>query len=172
MTRANAEGPFWVDLEDFPLVRMGSPQVAHYDHPSPESFFGCIDKALSRNQPFVLLHDARGVPHADERRRQGFMQLLEARRAEIERLVVAYGAICGSPLERGLITAFMWFIRLPLPLRIFGSEAEAKAWLLSRHGSLSQTGPEALARDSGFYSSERPSTSNASSAKRRNGEVA
>ena len=183
MTRASAEGPFSVDLSAFPLVRLGSPQVAQYDYPSASSFFECIDQALARNQPFVVLHDARGVPHADELRRKQFLELLEPRRADVERLVVAYAAVCGSPLERGVITAFMWFIRLPLPIRIFGAELEARHWLLSRPTLVARTSaPEQLAasaleedanvRNSGFYKSERPSTSNAVSVTPRKGDVA
>lgn len=175
MTRANVEGPFRVDLTAFPLVHMGSPNVAQYDHPSADSFFGCIDQGLAREAPFVILLDARGVPHADDLRRREFMRHLEARRARIERTVVAFGAICGSPLERGVITAFMWFIRLPLPIRIFGHELEARSWLLGRYeASLvaeANTG-EQVTRDSGFYSSTRSSASYASSEKARTDDVA
>ncbi len=183
MTRANAEGPFSVDLAAFPLVRLGSPQVAQYDYPSADSFFACIDQGLARNEPFVVLHDARGVPHADELRRKQFMEHLEVRRHAIERLVVAYAAVCGSPLERGLITAFIWFIRLPLPIRIFGGELEARQWLLSRPTLLAGTSARehqaawaleegAFARDSGFYNSDRPSASNAAKFTPRKGDVA
>src|SRR4051812_21797886 len=109
MTRANTEGPFRVDLGSFPLMHMSSPNVARYDHPSADSFFDCIERGLAQGQRFVILLDARGVPHADEIRRREFMRLLELHRPRIERLVLAFAAICGSPLERGLITAFMWF---------------------------------------------------------------
>ena len=183
MTRAKAEGPFSVDLSAFPLVRLGSPHVAQYDYPSAASFFSCIDQALARNEPFVVLHDARSVPHADELRRNQFLEHLETRRSAVERLVVAYAAVCGSPLERGLITAFIWFIRLPLPIRIFGAELEARHWLLSRPTLLARTSAheqsaasvleeDAVARDSGFYNSGRPSTSNAPRFTPRKGDVA
>ncbi|MFT3923560.1 MAG: hypothetical protein QM778_13600 [Myxococcales bacterium] len=133
MTRDRAEGPFRVELDAFPFVHMSSPSVAQFDQPSASSFFECIDRGLERGQPFVILLDARGVPHADEVRRKDFMRLLTARRADVEQRVVAFAAVCGSPLERGLVTAFMWFIRLSLPIRIFGNEGEAKAWLLARY---------------------------------------
>jgi len=133
MTRERAEGPFKVEMEAFPLLRMASPSVAQFDQPSASSFFACIDAGLAREEPFVILLDARGVPHADEVRRKDFMQHLELRRPVIERQVVAFAAVCGSPLERGLVTAFMWFIRLALPIRIFGRESEAEAWLLARY---------------------------------------
>lgn len=132
MARNQIEGPFLADLRDFPLLEIRSPNVAQYDHVSIPTFFHCVDQGLLRKTHFAVLHDARAMPHVDDGRRQEFMELLDLRRHEVVRYVAAYAAIVSSPLERGLITAFMWFIKLPFPIRLFANEAEARRWLLSR----------------------------------------
>jgi hypothetical protein len=135
MTRAGAEGAFTVDLGGFPLVRLNSPDISQYDQVSVPSYFACLDLALAKNAPFVILHDVRGNPPVSDANRREFLEHLEPRRARIEQLVIAYASTCGSPLERAIITAFTWFIKLPLPIRIFTSETEARTWLLTRYES-------------------------------------
>ncbi len=132
MTRNQLEGPFLADLRDFPVLEIASPNVAHCDHVSIPSFFDCVDQGLARHIRFAVLHDARGMPHVDDVRRQEFMELLDARRPEVVKHVAAYAAVVSSPLERGVITAFMWFVKVPFPVRLFASPDDARAWLLSR----------------------------------------
>jgi len=130
--RTQLEGPFLADLGSFPLLEIASPNVAHYDHVSIPTFFDCVDQGLARKTRFAVLHDARAIPRVDDVRRQEFMELLDPRRPEVVKYVAAYAAIVSSPLERGLITAFMWFIKLPFPIRLFANADEARIWLLSR----------------------------------------
>ena len=132
MARNQLEGPFLADLAGLPVLEIVSPNVALYDHVSIPTFFDCIDLGLKQRARFAVMHDARGMPHVDDLRRQEFMELLDLRRPEIVRHVAAYAAIVSSPLERGIITAFMWFIKLPFPIRLFANPAEARSWLLSR----------------------------------------
>jgi hypothetical protein len=133
MTRTGVEGAFTVDLDGFPLVRYSSPNIVGCDRVSVPSYFACLDRALAKNVPLVILHDVRGNPPVSDQDRKDFVAAVDVRRARIEQLVVAYAAVCGSPLERAIITAFTWFIKLSFPIRIFTSEAEAKAWLSSRY---------------------------------------
>lgn len=132
MARTQIEGPFVADLSSFPLLQIASPSVVQYDHVNIPSFFACIDRGLATQTRFAVLHDARALPHVDDLRRQHFMELIDARRPELGKHVAAYAAVVSTPLERGIITAFMWFIKLPMPLRLFTSEAEARNWLLGR----------------------------------------
>jgi hypothetical protein len=127
--RSRAGGPFSVDLEAFPLVRVGSP-TGKWAEGDVAKFFACADRAISRRARFVLLHDARGMPRLTDRQQRSFLQELLRRHALIERFVLAYGAIAPSPLERGVLTALSWSTRLAMPRRIFATEAEATSYLL------------------------------------------
>ena len=132
MTRNQLEGPFLADLGSFPLLEIASPNVADFNHVSIPSYFACIDQGLLRKTRFAILHDARAMPHVDDLRRKQFMDLLDPRRPEVVKYVAGYAAVVSSPLERGIITAFMWFIKLPFPIRLFANPAEARDWLFGR----------------------------------------
>jgi hypothetical protein len=133
VTRVRSEGPFTVDLDSFPLVRMRSPSASDFEYVDVQSFFACFELALARHEPFVLLHDARGMAYVDDHRQARFLQELAHVRPTIVRRTVAYAAITEAPLERGLITALSWACQLPLPTRIFAAELEARAFLLERY---------------------------------------
>jgi hypothetical protein len=137
MSRAQTEGQFSVELDDFPLVRLRSPQRSTSgEHIDVASFFACTDRAIARHRHFVLLHDARGMPFLDEARQSRFLALLGKRRKLIGKYLLAYAAVTSSPLERGLITALGWSAHLPLPTRLFSAEPEARAFLLARHAGM------------------------------------
>ena len=140
MPRSQAEGPFEGRIAGFPSLEVRSPSVALYDHVSIPSFFDCIDLGLARKQPFFVVHETHNSPHVDDERRKHFMVMLEERRREIELYVIAYAAVVSSPLERGLITAFIWFSKLPMPMRSFASRSDANLWLWARY-------EEAMRRD-------------------------
>jgi hypothetical protein len=126
--QSRAGGPFSVDLEAFPLVRVGSPTGMWTERDVVE-FFACADQAVSRRARFVLLHDARGMPRLTEPQQRSFLEKLLRRHTLIERFVLAYGAIAPSPLERGVLTALSWSTHLAMPRRIFATEAEATRYL-------------------------------------------
>ncbi len=130
--RNQLEGPFVAELSSFPLLVMASPSLLHFDRVSVPSFFHCVDQGLARDVRFAVLHDARAMPHADDLQRQHFMQLVDARRPDLVKHVTAYAAVVASPLERGQITAVMWFVKLPFPVRLFTTETAARTWLLGR----------------------------------------
>jgi hypothetical protein len=132
MPRSQSEGPFVLRRSESGWIELSSPDVAVYDQVSIPSFWACVDVGLSRRAPFVVLHDARCIPHVDEAHTRQFLEQLEPRREAIGRYVLAYAAIVSSPMEQGLITAFTWFVRLPLPLRIFRRESEARSFLGAR----------------------------------------
>jgi len=132
VARNQLEGPFQADLSQFPLLRIASPNLAQFDHVDIPSYFACIDAGLARQLTFAILHDARALPHVDDVRRHAFVEAVDQRRTAIVSHVAAYAGLVSSPLERGVITAFMWFIKLPFPIRLFTSESEANRWLLSR----------------------------------------
>lgn len=136
MARARAEGPFSIDLGSFPLVRMSSPSASEYERVHVASFFTCADRAAARRAPFVLLHDARGLPYVDEPRKRAFLALLLLRRRALPKHLLAYAAVASTPLERGLITALAWSANLPIPTRIFATELEAQAFLLDRYSRI------------------------------------
>jgi hypothetical protein len=133
MARMRAAGPFSVDLEAFPFVRLSSPSASAYESVDVASFFVCAELAAARERPFVLLHDARGMPYVDEQRQASFLDELRRCRPIIARRTIAYAAVASSPLERGLITALTWSAKLPIPLRIFSGEFEARTFLLERY---------------------------------------
>lgn len=145
--RSQAEGPFEGRIAGFPSLEIRSPSVALYDHVCIDSFFACLDQALARREPFFIVHETHKSPHVDDGRRKQFMELLEQRRKEIERYVVAYAAVVSSPLERGLITAFIWFCKLPMPMRSFANRTEADAWLWARYDEIVQRQQFALSAE-------------------------
>jgi hypothetical protein len=126
-------GELSIDLDDFPLVRVGSPGGRAWSAGDVENFFACADRAISRRARFVLLHDARGMPRLDAEQQQRFLAELAQRKPLVERFLVAYGAVVQSPLERGVLTALSWSTPLALPRRIFPSEPEAKSFLLDAY---------------------------------------
>lgn len=132
MARIGREGPSSADLSRFPLIVLRTPTVAEYEEVSIPSYFACVDEILAQGKPFAVLHDAREIPPVDDAKRNHFMALLDERRELIEARLVAYAALVGSPLERGIVTAFAWFARLPMPVRLFAREAEATSWLKHR----------------------------------------
>lgn len=134
--RGQAGGPLSVDLDAFPLVRVGSPGGRAWSLEDVEGFFACADRAISRRARFVLLHDARGMPRLDGSQRARFLTELTRRRHVIERYLIAYGGLVQSPLERGVVTALCWSTPLSLPRRLFASEAEARCFLLHAYARL------------------------------------
>lgn len=133
MSRARAEGLFSVELEAFPFVRLRSPLALEHDSVDVGSFFVCVALACAREQPFVVLHDARGMPYVDEPRQSAFLSQLAHFRPLIVRRTIAYAVVAHSPLERGLVTALRWSANLPIPIKLFGDEADARAFLLERY---------------------------------------
>lgn len=130
--RVEAEGAFRVSVDAFPLIYIEPPSATPYAYPSNTSFFRCLDQGLSLDVPFVVLHDATGLRHVNDQRGREFLSSLDQRRARIERQVLACAVLCDSPLERGIITAFIWFMRISVPVRIFGQYDAAKTWLVSQ----------------------------------------
>ncbi len=152
MTRVSEEGPFRVNVDAFPLLRISYPHVHQFASPSNASFFSCLDRGLAFNAPFVILHDARGLPQVDDAKRREFLEFLELRRTRLERQVVACASLCSSPVERGLITAFIWFMRISVPIRIFEQETEATAWLMNQYEKNARSSAATRALDSGSHS--------------------
>jgi hypothetical protein len=131
--QGQAGEPLSVELDAFPLVRIGSPGGRAWSMEDVESFFACADHAISRRARFVLLHDARGMPRLDSVQRGRFLAELARRKPVVERFLIAYGAVAQSPLERGVLTALAWSAPLALPRRIFAGESEAKSFLLEAY---------------------------------------
>jgi hypothetical protein len=134
--RARAGGLLALDLDDFPLVRVGSPGGRAWSADDVASFFACADRAISRRARFVLLHDARGMPRLDAQQQRQFLAALLRRKSLIERYVLAYGAVAPSPLERGVLTALSWSTSLSVPRRIFAREPEARSYLLEAYARM------------------------------------
>lgn len=138
------EGHFAPRYDGTAIVRIDSPNVANYEAVNISSFFDGIDGGLERDQPFMVLHDARGIPPVDLPRRLEFLRCIDARRGQLNERVVAYGAVVSSPFERGLVTAFAWFVQLSLPIRLFPSVEEAEGWLRQRHAEFAKQAPAHL----------------------------
>jgi hypothetical protein len=151
--RGQAGEPSSVDLEAFPLVRVGSPRGHGWTSEDVEHFFACADRAISRRARFVLLHDARGMPRLDAEHQRRFLAELAHRRVLIERFMIAYAALVHSPLERGVLTALSWSVSLAVPRRIFASEPEAQSYLLDAYARVGprkrRSGEYRIKRDAG-----------------------
>ena len=65
---------------------------------------------------------------------------IDRRRDGINGRAVAYAAVVSSPFERGIVTAFAWFVKLRLPIRLFPRLEDAESWLWQRHTEFVESG--------------------------------
>jgi hypothetical protein len=86
------------------------------------------DALLARKSPFLFLFDLRGYKSIPMRRRR-FNDWYKANTFAIQANVVAVAAVVGNPLEAGIVTAYIWLLDSPVPLKVTSSRTSAEQWL-------------------------------------------
>lgn len=119
-----------VDESRLPLVIFESPGSIPAREIDMDSFYAEIDRFLALRKPFATLHDLRGqAPDANRRKR--FTSFIESRFEAMAQRLVAHAVVIDSSIQANVLTAVLWIIRSPCPMKVFSDRAEAEAWLAS-----------------------------------------
>lgn len=120
------------ETKEWPLVVLDLPPDADPRAVEQESFYQQVDALLQRGQRFATLHDLRRAERLDAVRRKRFAEWMKAREAQLRRLIVAHAPVVETAVQRGAITALLWFVTPPTETRIFTDPLEARGWLRDR----------------------------------------
>ena len=118
-----------IDDTRWPLVTARATKFLE-DPVAVEASYRKLERILARDQHFVLLFDMRGASSTSERRRK-FREWGQAHVEPLTRLIVAGAVVAASSLERGFVTASLWVVTPPWPMRVFAESGEAEEWLVS-----------------------------------------
>ena len=129
------------DYSRWPLVVVpsaGNLDPALVNH---ESYYTEFDRFRLRGEPAYFLQDLRGVQRLDAARRRRFVEFVEGNAEELREIVLGYAVLVDSKLMSGVVTAVLWLVQPPSPMKVFSNVAEAEAWLLSLQGDAGDTSP-------------------------------
>ncbi|MEZ4288547.1 MAG: hypothetical protein R3A47_10485 [Polyangiales bacterium] len=134
------------NTERWPLVIIPSPGDTPVEKIDQESFYREADRLLVGQRPAVVLHDLSQVGSMDAARRRKFVTYAEANRERVTSMVKGYAVLIDSPVIRGIVTAVLWFLNPPCPMKIFTSRAKAIEWLKERYPEAFSSPPDTTAR--------------------------
>lgn len=123
--------------DHFPLLIIPTPGPTPEEDIDQDSFYQRADEALSQPDSVVVLHDISGARAPGPMRRKRFIEYAQKNEDRVRATVEAYGVLIDSQMLRGVITAVLWFITPPCPIRVFTDRAKALAWLRSMSSTLS-----------------------------------
>jgi len=123
--------------DHFPLMIIQTPGPTLEEDIDQDSFYERADEALSQPDPIVVLHDVSGARTPGPMRRKRFIEFAQKNEERVQQRVEAYGVLIDSQMLHGAITAILWFITPPCPIRVFTDRAKAIAWLRSMSSTLS-----------------------------------
>lgn len=128
-----------VDTSCWPIVTL-RPTVAVREMAALDLTYVAMDAVLARKETFVVALDLRGSVSSAERRRR-FNDWVERNGAAIRRYAVANAVIASSTVERGFVTAALWFLTPPIPMRVFATPRDAEAWLQQQYEARTRQPP-------------------------------
>ncbi len=67
----------------------------------------------------------------DAGRRRRFVQWAKLHSPTARKLVIGYAVLINSKLMAGVVTAVLWLMRPPAPMKVFSNQVDAEAWLFS-----------------------------------------
>ena len=91
-----------------------------------------VEDLLRRGERFATMHDVRFAGRLDPVRRKRFTDWVRANDAVLRKLMIAHAAVVQSGLQQGVMTAVLWLIDPPAPMKVFTDPNEARAWLKQR----------------------------------------
>jgi hypothetical protein len=119
------------DETRWPLVIIPSPGGRDPESIDQDSFYEEFHRFSERDEQAFFLHDLRGVQRMDAARRRRFVQWAKLHSPTARRLVVGYAVVIDSKLMAGVVTAVLWLLRPPAPMRVFSNPSDAEAWLFA-----------------------------------------
>lgn len=107
--------------------------ATHLHTPTPEEICADLDALwaglLERTGPFVLVDDPTQVPAFGANLRRAIGEHVTAHEpAETKRRCRGLSVVVDNALVRGALTAIMWFIRPPYPIKPVASLEDGLAW--------------------------------------------
>lgn len=122
-------------MRDWPIAILELPPGAEAREVDQDSFYEHLDALLARDERFATLHDVRFAGPMDAVRRKRFGDWVRAHEPRLRTRLVAHAAVVRTSLQQGAITALLWVIKAPAPMRVFTDPNEARAWLRERVGA-------------------------------------
>lgn len=131
--KPDARMAYIVDTSRWPLVRAWASDAEALSDPAAlDATYAALEQVLARDRPFVTLFDLRGA-RSDATRRQRLAAWERTHEQAIQRLCVAHSVVLASPVERGLLTAYLWLREPVVPVRAFAGRPEAEQWALAQY---------------------------------------
>jgi hypothetical protein len=118
------------DESEWPLLKFAMP--AEMSSADRDAYHEGLRGYWSRGTPFCVLADMRGLAShsAYERRRTG--AILREEMPDIRKSLVAVAVILDSAVHRGMLSALLWIVGVPMPIDSFSSVESGRAWLASQ----------------------------------------
>jgi hypothetical protein len=122
---------YQASLSHWPLVIFESPGALAPEQIDQESFYREAERLLNRRERFALLHDLRGTLPMDASRRKKFTDFVREKDELLRLRLVAHAVVISSVFQKGLITAILWVVNSPCPMKVFNNRELAEEWLRS-----------------------------------------
>lgn len=124
------------DQARWPLVIVPSPGGRDPESIDQDSFYEEFHRLSEKGERILLVHDLRGVQRMDAGRRRRFVHWAKLHSPTARKLIVGYAVLISSQLMSGVVTAVLWLMRPPCPMKVFTDPADAEAWLFSLDSEL------------------------------------
>jgi hypothetical protein len=119
------------DETRWPLLVIPSPGPRDPSTIDQDSFYAEWDRFRDNGKRAFFIHDLRNVQRMDADRRRRFVNYAKLHSPTARELIVGYAVLVNSKLMAGVVTAVLWLMRPPCPMKVFSTQADAEAWLLS-----------------------------------------
>lgn len=90
------------------------------------------DALVDAGRTYALVFDARRADAGSSKQRRMQSELIDRRKADLQRLCVGGAFVVTSPLVRASMSAILFFSPLPFPHFVTQSYEEAEAWARER----------------------------------------
>lgn len=124
------------DETRWPLVVIPSPGSRDPESIDQDSFYEAFHRFREKGKRAYLIHDLRNVQRMDARRRRRFAEWAKLHSPTARELIIGYAVLIDSKIMAGVVTAVLWLLRPPCPMKVFSNPTDAEAWLLSLNGEL------------------------------------
>lgn len=137
------------NYDRWPLVIIPSPGTTEPSLVDSGSIYDEFEHFLEMGQPAGFIHDLRGVQRMDASRRRRFVEFIESHTELVRVLIDGYAVLVDSKVMAGVVTAVLWLVPPPCPMKMFTNEADAVAWLQARRDRRSSKPAAVAANDQG-----------------------
>jgi hypothetical protein len=119
------------DESRWPLVVIPSPGGRDPESIDQDTFYEEFHRFRESGKRAFFVHDLRHVQRMDASRRRRFVEWAKLHSPTARELIIGYAVLIDSKIMAGVVTAVLWFMRPPCPMKVFSNPAEAEAWLFS-----------------------------------------